>query len=179
MDFRPRDLPVFASPAFPRPASPAGSSSEPAYAAARNASRADNILSAGRIIEGLGHSFSAVKMQEGERLDFTFEVPAAGEYLLKTGATPNHDVDGKGMIIEVLLDGKAVDTQDYSVEGRSERWMQNVLRGQAVCSTKLNIERSGEITISIRALTRHVILDQVMLLQGEMTFYEFPVTTTD
>ena len=58
-------------------------------------------------------------MQKGQTLDFTFEIPEAGDYLLKTGTIPNHDVDGEGMKIEVLLNGKAVGKQDYSVEGRN------------------------------------------------------------
>jgi lysophospholipase L1-like esterase len=187
MDFHPRDLPVFAKPEFPQPDSPATGNStgagqqrtqkEPAYVAARNASQADNILSAGTVVEGLGHSFSAVKMQKGQTLDFTFEIPEAGDYFLKTGIIPNHDVDGEGMIIEILLNDKTVSKQDYSVEGRSEAWKQNVLRGQAINSMKLNYEQPGEIKISIKALTNHIILDQIMLLRGEMDFYEFPVKT--
>jgi hypothetical protein len=186
MDSHPRGLPVFASPEFSQPDSPATGKStgieqrtqkEPAYAAARNASQADNISSAGTVIEGLGHSFSAVEMQKGQTLDFTFEIPEVGEYTLKIGTIPNHDVDGAGMKIEILLNDKTVGEQDYSVEGRSETWKQNVLRGQAISSAKLNIEQAGKIKISIKALTKHIILDQIMLLQGEMNFYEFPVTT--
>jgi hypothetical protein len=184
MDSHPRGLPVFAKPEFPQPDSSASGKSteieqrtqkEPAYAAARNASRADNISSAGTVIEGLGHSFLAVEMQKGQMLDFTFEIPEAGEYTLKIGTIPNHDVDGTGMKLEILLNSKTVGEQDYSVEGRSETWKQNVLRGQAIRSVKLNIEQSGEIKISIKALTNHIIPDQIMLLQGEMNFYEFPV----
>jgi hypothetical protein len=116
-------------------------------------------------------------MQKGQTLDFVFDIPEAGEYTLKIGTIPNHDVDGEGMKIEVLLNDKIVNELDYSVEGRSEKWKQNVLRGQAICSVKLNIEQSGEIKISIKALTGHIIPDQIMLLQGEMNFYEFPVKT--
>jgi hypothetical protein len=183
MDSNPRDLPVFAKPAFSQPDSPATGKStgteqkEPAYVAARNASQADNISSAGTVIEGLGHSFSAVEMQKGQTLDFTFEIPEAGEYFLKTGTVPNHGVDGAGMKIEVLLNGKTVTQSDYSVDGRSETWKQNVLRGQAISSVRLNVEQAGEIKISIKALTGHIILDQIMILQGEMNFYEFPVKT--
>ena len=88
---------------------------------------------------------------------------------------PNHDVDGTGMKIEILLNDKIAGELDYSVEGRSETWKQNVLRGQAISSVKLNIEQAGKVKISIRALTNYIILDQIMLLQGEVNFYEFPV----
>jgi hypothetical protein len=183
MDFQPRDLPVFAKPEFLKPDSLATGKligierKEPAYVAARNASQADNKLSNGTVIEGLGHSFSAVEMQKRQTLDFIFDIPEAGEYFLKIGTVPNHDVDGAGMKIAVLLNDKTVNELDYSVEGRSEIWKQNVLRGQAISFVKLNVEQAGEIKISIKALTNHIILDRVMILQGEMNFYEFPVKT--
>jgi hypothetical protein len=183
MDFRPRDLPVFAKPEFPQPDFPATGKSigierkEPAYVVALNASQADNKLSGGTVIEGLGHSFSAVEIQKGQTLDFTFEIPEAGEYCLKIGTVPNHDVDGAGMKIAVLLNDKTVNESDYSVEGRSEIWKQNVLRAQAISSVKLNVEQAGKIKISVKALTGHIILDQIMLLHGEMNFYELPVKT--
>jgi lysophospholipase L1-like esterase len=174
MDSRPRDLPVFAKPEFPESKDTARyNSTQNVFA--QNADNAINLKNKG--IEGLGHSFSAVEMQKGQTLDFVFHIPEAGEYTLKTGAIPNHDVDGAGMKTEILLNGKIVGEQDYSVERRSETWKQNVLRGQAVGSVKLNVEQPGGIKISIKALTNHIILDQIMLMQGEMNFYEFPVKT--
>ncbi|MDR2764349.1 MAG: hypothetical protein LBB90_04895 [Tannerella sp.] len=116
-------------------------------------------------------------MQKGQILDFTFEIPETGEYFLKIGTIPNHDVDGAGMKIEVLLNNKTVAEPDYSVKGRSETWKRNVLRGQAISPVKLNIEQPGEIKISIKARTGHIILDQIMLMKNEMNFYEFPVRT--
>lgn len=185
MDFQPRDLPVFDRPEFrsldslaaetlpaPQPQKPLPT--ERAYVSALNANHADNLDHPG--IEGLGHSFSAVEMQKDEKLDFTFEVPRPGEYFLKIGTVPNHDVDGAGMKIEVLLDNHPVGELDYRVEGRSEAWKQNVLRGQTVSSVTLDLERAGRATVSIKALTGYVILDQVMLMQGETDFYEFPVS---
>jgi hypothetical protein len=178
MNSRPRDLPVFESP---QTLSKAGEHTSPAggggWVKAFNADKATNLKIKGT--EGLGHSFSAVEMQKGQILDFTFEIPEAGEYFLKIGTIPNHDVDGAGMKIEVLQDNKTVTELDYSVEGRSETWKQNVLRCQAISSVKLNIERLGVIKVSIKAHTEHIILDQVMLLKNEMNFYEFPVERTE
>ncbi|MDR0766730.1 MAG: glycosyl hydrolase 115 family protein [Odoribacteraceae bacterium] len=175
MDSRPRDLPVFESPSgFPEReehAPPVGRG----WVKAFNADNATNLKTKGT--EGLGHSFSAVEMKKGQVLEFTFEVPETGEYFLKVGTIPNHDVDGAGMKIEVLLNNKIVAEADYSVKGRSETWKRNVLRGQAISSIKLNIEQPGEIRISIKARTEYVILDQIMLVKNEMNFYEFPVRT--
>jgi hypothetical protein len=174
MDSRPRNLPVFAKPEFPENKDTAHyNSTQNVFA--QNADHATNLKNKG--IEGLGHSFSAVEMRKGQTLDFVFDIPEAGEYTLKIGTIPNHDVDGEGMKIEVLLNDKTVNELDYSVEGRSETWKQNVLRGQAISSVRLYVEQAGKIKISVKALTNYIVLDQIMLSQSEMNFYEFPVKT--
>ena len=177
IDFRPRNLPVFDRPEFTGTDSLATDTVLPPFVAAQNAARSASLPENGTVIEGLGHSFAAVQMQKGQTLDFTFKLPQAGAYLLKIGTVPNHDVDGVGMKFEVLLNDKTVTEFNYSVEGRSETWKKNVLRGQAINSAKLDIEQPGKIKISIKALTNHIILDQIMILQGDMNFYEFPVKT--
>ena len=45
---------------------------------------------------------------------------------------------------------------------RSERWKQNVLRGQAVRKMPVSIAK-GEHTVSIRALDDHIVIDQWMM----------------
>ena len=180
MDFRPRNLPVFNKSDFQHLDSSEikieiQTQKEFSHIFAQNANNATNLNTKG--IEGLGHSFSAIEMLNGQTLDFSFNLPEAGEYNLKIGTLPNHDIDGKGMKIEVLLNDKSVNVLDYSVRGRSETWKQNVLRGQTVSTVKLNFNQSGEVKISIKAHSENIILDQIMLMQNEMDFYEFPVKT--
>ena len=105
---------------------------EQPFVLAQHASQAIDAEKSGQIIEGLGHSFSAVQMQQGKSLTFTFEIPAGGEYWVKIGTLPNHDVDGQGMKIALSIDGKNIGEFDYRTVGRSEKWKENVLRGQAV-----------------------------------------------
>jgi hypothetical protein len=180
MHSHPRNLPVFAQPEFPFLDLQAEqyAPSQPTYVSARNASQADNLPADGSIIEGLGHSFSAVAMKPGQVLHFSFEVPEAGDYTLQIGTVPNHDGDGEEMKLEIFLNHQLVDQQILGASPRSEAWKQNVLRGQALTSTRLTIDRSGPAILSIKALSPSIILDQLMLLQGDMNFYEFPVKTT-
>jgi hypothetical protein len=184
MDCRPRKLPVFAEPEFPQLDSLAAGKSidtvrtipslpSPSFVAAQNASDAVNRGAEG--VEGLGHSFAAVPMRQGDSLVFTFHIPAQGEYHIKIATLPNHDVDGKGTKFALSADGKFICEFDCSVRGTSEAWKQNVLRGQALSSVDHYFATVGEISISVKALTSFVIFDQIMLWKGETVCYEFPV----
>lgn len=114
-------------------------------------------------------------MQKDQTLDFIFEIPAAGEYRIKVAAVPNHDVDGQGMKIALSVDGQRIGMADYSVDGRSETWKEHVLRGQAISSFTHYFPAPKKFRISITALTPEVISDQIMVVNGEDDFYEFPV----
>jgi hypothetical protein len=182
MNFRPRNLPVFDKPDFLLKAGfqsekQTKDKNELSHVAAQNASQAINLPDNGTAVEGLGHSFSAVQMRQGSTLTFRFDIPSSGEYRLKIATLPNHDVDGKGMKIILSVDGKEIRTFDYRVAGRSETWKENVLRGQVISTVKHHFPKAGKVNISIKALTPYIILDQIMLLQGDMNFYEFPVKT--
>ena len=179
MDFRPRSLAVFDKPDFSTsdlPVYPFNKDKQQAMnVQAMNASQADNITTTGVIIEGLGHSFSAVQMMQGDSLMFTLKVPVEGTYNLRIATLPNHDVDGKGMKIKILVDGNEPYEYDYKTVGRSESWKQNVLRGQALTTLENIALPAGEVRLTIIALTSYVQLDQLMIGQGGMDFYEFPV----
>ncbi len=186
MDAHPRKLPVFAKPEFAtldslvnadnKPVEPERKEKEGhSFVVALNADQAVTLPENARVIEGLGHSFSAVQMQQGNRLDFSFDIPEPGAYWIKIGTLPNHDVDGKGMKISLSVDGKEIQQSGYRTVGRSEAWKQNVLRGQVVSSTVYDFPQAGKVTVSVSALTPYIILDQIMIGKGEERFYEFPV----
>lgn len=79
------------------------------------------------------------------------------------------------MKIAVRRDGSQLAVVDYSVEGRSEKWKQNVLRGQALNTVDIAVEGASEVKISLEALSDNIIVDQVMLTLGDISFYEFPI----
>jgi hypothetical protein len=114
-------------------------------------------------------------MRQGNTLTFTFDIPASGEYRIAIATIPNHDVDGEGMKIALSVDGSEVQTFDYCTVGRSETWKLNVLRGQAISVAKHNFSNAGKVSISVKALTPYIILDQIMVDRGEGSFYELPV----
>ncbi|MDR1380165.1 MAG: glycosyl hydrolase 115 family protein [Tannerella sp.] len=185
MDSRPRKLPVFDEPAFPRPDSMTRTGHQPAkeiksivrqgYVLARNAAQATGLPNAGTVTEGLGHSFSAVQMKQGSALTFSFDIPEPGEAWIKIATVPNHDVDMKGMKIALSVDGREISVLDYSVSGRSETWKQNVLRGQSLSTVRHTFPQAGNVTVTIKALTPYIIADQIMIGTGAEDFYEFPV----
>lgn len=181
MNLNPRSLPVFEKPDFStldsliRVGKPALATKEAGMAIALNASQADNGSTTGTVVDGLGHSFSAVQLPAGETLHFTFDLPKAGEYWIRIAAIPNHDVDEKGMKIQLLADDKEIKHFDYKTVGRSETFKLNVLRGQAISLADKVMLPKGKVRISVKAITSYIQLDQVMVGQGEMNFYEFPV----
>ncbi|GHT24140.1 hypothetical protein AGMMS4957_16680 [Bacteroidia bacterium] len=179
MSSHPRNLPVFEAPIFPYPRRDAARhvSTNDATIIAQNATNAVETWRAAssKAIEGLGHSFAAVPIEQSDSLTFVFDISFEGDGWIKVAAIPNHDVDGQGMKIAVSVNGQTLPIADYSVEGRSETWKQNVLRGQAVVTFPFNFRHKGKTTISVKALPPYIIIDQIMVGNGEMNFYEFPI----
>ncbi|MDR0834492.1 MAG: glycosyl hydrolase 115 family protein, partial [Candidatus Symbiothrix sp.] len=185
MDFHPRNLPVFDVPTFNRRDAINRVSTTTNVAnnniIAQNATQAVNAKNNG--IKGLGHSFSAVPLVQNDSLTFVFDIQNVDDGWIKIAAIPNHDVDGQGMkiAISVLENGcrdainRVSTVADYSVEGRNETWKQNVLRGQVLTTIPFNFQHKGKTTITIKALTPYIIIDQIMVGYGEMNFYEFPI----
>lgn len=78
---------------------------------------------------------------------------------------PNHPVEGDQLRISVgtekLPEGIPV---SYETKGRSEEWKLNVLRNQAIRRIILPINKSSsKHSLTIRALDKGVIIDQVLI----------------
>jgi hypothetical protein len=188
MDYQPRKLPVFDAPIFTtldslialkqQPVCPLEVASQKNVVLALNAKQAINLSNPQKIIDGLGHSFAAVQMEQGDSLSFVFNLSETGEGRIKIATIPNHDVDGNGMRISLSVDGKELPSLDYRVSGRSEIWKQNVLRGQAISTVTYHFLKPGKTTITLHALTPHIIVDQIMVEVGRReNFYEFPINS--
>ncbi|KAA6336668.1 hypothetical protein EZS27_015203, partial [termite gut metagenome] len=187
IDFKPRKLPVFDMPVFSKLDSLIRINDQPVrrqepvdnhgIVLAQNAIQAVKLTSNEKVVEGLGHSFSAIQMKQYHSLTFIFDIPKAGEGKIKVATIPNHDVDGNGMKISLSIEGNELMPLDYSVKGRSEIWKQNVLRGQAITTFKCDFLKTGATTITVKALTPYIIIDQIMIeMDADEHFYEFPVT---
>ncbi len=183
MDFRPRSLPVFNAPDFTQldsliaegKKSPQVEPTRSGFVYAFNASDALKEEDRGMIAEGLGHSFSAVQLPLNQILRYEVDIPSEGEYWIRIAVIPNHDVDGQGMILGVGINGNQLQEMNYKTEGRSESWKQNVLRGQALLHLPAVKLPAGKLELQLKALSSYVQIDQVMIGQGDINFYEFPV----
>lgn len=185
MDSAPRDLYVF-WPA-PLPVLPDGlcvadtaGRRIPGYAdmagvVARNACDYTRASSGAMPVQMLGHSMNAVQLPRGAVLDYDFETDRAGEATLYTALIPTQPNDRGDLRYSVSIDGGEPVVISLKEPFRSEKWKKNVMRGQALNTTKVNLT-SGRHTLTIRALDDHVTVDQWMIdFKAGRRFYVFPL----
>ena len=132
------------------------------------------------VIPMLGHSMNAVAIPKGCELTYEFESPLpTGEGMgvgLYTAMIPTQPSDRGDLRYTVQIDNQKPDTISLKEPFRSERWKQNVLRGQALRKTTVNLT-AGTHTLRVKALDDHIIFDQWMLdFSPNRQFYVIPVT---
>ena len=88
---------------------------------------------------------------------------------------PTQPNDKGDIRYSVSIDGAEPVVCSYKENGRTERWKNNVLRGQSLISTGYKLSK-GAHTLTIKALDNHVIIDQWMIdFDKERKFYVIPV----
>lgn len=188
MNMRPRDLPVFAAPSLPLLLSDAEVeewlSKAPACinhpldvdgAVVRNACDFDSATQGVQKMQMLGHSMRAVALPVGGTLTYNFTTDKAGEAVLRTALIPTQPNDNGDLRYSISIDGNISTVYTLKEPFRSERWKQNVLRGQTLRELKVNLTK-GQHTLVIKALDNHIIVDQWMIdYKPERKFYLFPV----
>lgn len=163
MSAAPRGLPVFGRREHPN----ALAEPRATYAIARNACDYVGRGSGGPCgIQSLGHSMAAVPLPKGRSLDYRFDSPQEGEAILRTAVVPTQPSDKGDIRISVSIDGGQPQTISYKEPFRSEQWKRNVLRGQAIITTRHHISK-GPHTLTITAADDHVVLDQWAIAFGE------------
>ena len=136
-------------------------------------------------LQMLGHSMQAVSIPKGGELVFEFSTRQAGDALLYTAMIPTHASDRGELRYQLTLDNQPPVVISLKEAFRSEPWKQNVLRGQSLKKTKVNIVKAGNHTLRIKALDDHIIADQLMLsFSPDCSFYAIPapasqLTVTD
>lgn len=129
----------------------------------------------GGIIEMLGHSMRAVSIPKNGQLSYTFTTAKSGPAVIRTALIPTQANDKGDIRYAVSIDGGKPVVYSLKEPFRSEQWKKNVLRGQAVRTTEVNMT-SGTHTITITALDDHIIFDQWMLdYKPNRQFYLFPM----
>ena len=154
MDMKPRKLPVF-DPLTP------DTCAETPHPALRSIALDSHI---GKAIEhpGLGRSGKAIELPKGEAVSFDLGKLKGDSVTIVLSFLPNHPiVDGEGLKVAVSLDGSGEQTADYSTQGRSEEWKENILNMRAQRRFTFPLKGRKAHSLSITARTEGVILDEV------------------
>ena len=154
MDMKPRKLPVF-DPLTP------DTCAETPHPALRSIALDSHI---GKAIEhpGLGRSGKAIELPKGEAVSFDLGKLKGDSVTIVLSFLPNHPiVDGEGLKVAVSLDGSGEQTADYSTQGRSEEWKENILNMRAQRRFTFPLKGRKAHSLSITARTEGVIHDEV------------------
>ena len=142
----------------------------------RNADSYDSASGQVVPISMLGHSMNAVSIAKGASVTYNFTTSQDVNAVIRTALIPTQPNDKGDLRYSVSIDGAAPVTYSLKEPYRSERWKQNVLRGQTIRQTETALA-AGSHTITITALDKHIILDQWMLdPKKDRKFYMFPVS---
>ena len=124
----------------------------------------------------LGHSMNAVAIPKGAELSYEFDSPQEGEAVLYTAMIPTQPSDRGDLRYSVQMDDQQPVVISLKEPYRSERWKLNVLRGQALTKTPVNLTK-GKHTLRVKALDDHIIFDQWMIdFAKDRQFYVIPAT---
>ena len=171
MDAAPRQLPVFEDVCGRL------SDDEPFYGIACNAVDYDAASKGCHTIQMLGHSMEAVSIPKNGDVIYHFHTHQDGNAILYTAMIPTQPNDRGDLRYQVMLDNQAPVTISLKEPYRSERWKQNVLRGQALRETPVKLDK-GSHTLRIKALDNHIIMDQWMIdFTPNRPFYILPTNS--
>lgn len=115
--------------------------------------------------DGIGYQEEAARLDKHSSITYAFDMDNRESIQVEIRLVPNHPVEGDQLRISVgtekLPEGIPV---SYETKGRSEEWKLNVLRNQAIRRIILPINKSSsKHSLTIRALDKGVIIDQVLI----------------
>ena len=173
MSAAPRGLPVFGD-VRTRLASDTVDAAADSMLIARNACQYQSASAKSGVVQMLGHSMNAVALPKGGRLVYQFHAGQSGAATLYTAMIPTQPNDKGDLRYSMQIDDQQPVVISLKEPYRSERWKQNVLRGQALRATPVRLSE-GQHTLTIQALDEHIICDQWMIdfLPGRK-FYVIP-----
>ncbi len=187
MNDHPRDLPVFWAPLLPVQVTEEEMSSTsllptlshplivPPNVIARDAHDYDKAAGHPHIREMLGHSMRAVALEKDDCLSYHIHIQKEGDYVLTIAMIPTQPTNNGDLRFSVSVDASKPIIYSLKEPFRSERWKENVLRGQAIRQETIHLT-TGEHTLTIQALDDHIVADQWMLdILPNRKHYLFPV----
>jgi hypothetical protein len=126
-------------------------------------------------IQMLGHSMNAVSLPRGGSLTYEIHLAQPLKGVLRTAVIPTQANDKGDIRYSVSIDTAPPTVYSLKEAYRSERWKQNVLRGQTLRTLDVDLP-AGSHTLTITALDDHILIDQWMLdPKADRKFYVFPV----
>ena len=126
-------------------------------------------------VQNLGHSGAAVPVEKGQRLDFMFNLRRSGKAILRIAVIPTQANDKGDIRFSVSIDGNIEQVISIKEPYRSDRWKENVMRGQALVEIPIEIGQ-GHHNLTFTALDDHIILDQWMVdFNTQRKFYMLPL----
>lgn len=188
MDMRPRDLPVFYAPNLPvvlnpvemeryldkETALPKEEEILPDNVVSRSAADFQECDGSVAPVRMLGHSMRAVDMKKGSALRYSFDVSNKADGVIRVAVVPTHATDGGDVRFSVSVDGAEPVVYNLKEPFRSERWKENVLRGQALRTLPVTLE-PGSHTLELKAIDDNIVIDQWMWdCNPGRRFYLFP-----
>lgn len=139
----------------------------------RNAAEYTTASSGAEVVDLLGHSLKAVNLYNGDTLTYSFNSDVVGG-VLRLAFVPTHSLDGGSLQCSVSIDGNTPTTIIITDGSHGDRWAEGVLREQTVVTLPVSLQR-GQHTLTIRALSDHVVVDQWMIDRDtDREFYVFP-----
>ena len=186
----PRDLPLYWAPDLPVTLTDAEielwgrygaawrAPEVPASGADYVAANAADFVSAStpvRPVRSLGHSGRAVPVPKGASLRYDFRTEGSGRAVIRVAVIPTQALDKGDIRFSVSVDGGAPQVFSIKEPYRSDRWKENVMRGQAVVTVPVELA-AGAHTLTLAAVDDHSIFDQWMAdFKPARRFYLFPL----
>lgn len=128
-----------------------------------------------RPVRSLGHSGRAVPVPKGASLRYDFRTESSGKAVIRVAVIPTQALDKGDIRFSVSVDGGAPQVLSIKEPYRSDRWKQNVMRGQAVVAVPVELG-AGAHTLTLSAVDDHIIFDQWMAdFKPARRFYLFPL----
>lgn len=158
MDYKPREQPVFFPIRYKR-SEPVADKEDESY----TLNGTDYIIGNPITHTGLGYEGKSVGIKKGQELVYDLGKLCTSDsvdIILKF--LPNHPISQEdGLRLAVVMDNNEPVYIDYSTEGRSEEWKENVLRNHAIRRMRFNLSSQECHKLSIKAMADGIILDQI------------------
>jgi len=126
-------------------------------------------------VQNLGHSGRAVPVPKGGALRYDFRTEMSGRAVVRVAVIPTQALDKGDIRFSVSVDGGTPQVVSIQEPYRSDRWKENVTRGQAVVTVPVELA-AGAHTLTLAATDDHILFDQWMVdFKPERRFYLFPI----